>query len=227
MTKLNEKRLINDVRCLALDMIHEAGSGHPGIALGAAPLLYTLFTYHLNIDLNKSNWCNRDRFVLSCGHASSLLYALEFFADESKYNLNDLKNYRNIYSKTPGHPEYNLENKIDVTTGPLGEGVATAVGMAMAGKYLERYYSDKKSSLFDYYVYAMVSDGDLMEGVSYEAACLAAQYQLDNLILLYDCNGVSLDGEIDENYIDSIANVYADIGFATVSYTHLEPTRPG
>ena len=110
MTKLNEKRLINDVRCLALDMIHEAGSGHPGIALGAAPLLYTLFTYHLNIDLNKSNWCNRDRFVLSCGHASSLLYALEFFVDESKYNLNDLKNYRNIYSKTPGHPEYNLEN---------------------------------------------------------------------------------------------------------------------
>ena len=149
MTKLNEKRLINDVRCLALDMIHEAGSGHPGIALGAAPLLYTLFTYHLNIDLNKSNWCNRDRFVLSCGHASSLLYALEFFVDESKYNLNDLKNYRNIYSKTPGHPEYNLENKIDVTTGPLGEGVATAVGMSMAGKYLESYYSDKKSRLFD------------------------------------------------------------------------------
>ena len=215
MTKLNEKKMINDVRCLALDMINEAGSGHPGIALGAAHLLYTLFTYHLNIDLNKSNWCNRDRFVLSCGHASSLLYALEFFMDESKYNLNDLKNYRNIYSKTPGHPEYNLENKIDVTTGPLGEGVATAVGMAMAGKYLESYYSDKKRSLFDYYVYAMVSDGDLMEGVSYEAACLAAQYQLDNLILLYDCNGVSLDGEIDENYIDSLANVYADIGFAT------------
>ena len=214
MSKLNDKKMITDLRCLALDMIHEAGSGHPGIALGAAPLLYTLFTYHINIDLNKSNWCNRDRFVLSCGHASSLLYAMYFFLDESKYNLNDLKNYRNIYSKTPGHPEYNLENMIDATTGPLGEGVATAVGMAMAGKYLESYYSDKKTSLFDYYVYAMCSDGDLMEGVSYEAACLAVHYQLDNLILLYDCNGVSLDGEIDENYIDSLANVYADMGFS-------------
>lgn len=214
MSKLNDKKMITDLRCLALDMIHEAGSGHPGIALGAAPLLYTLFTYHINIDLNKSDWCNRDRFVLSCGHASSLYYALQFFLDESKYNLNDLKNYRNIYSKTPGHPEYNLENRIDATTGPLGEGVATGVGMAMAGKYLESYHSNKKISLFDYYVYVMCSDGDLMEGVSYEASCLAAQYQLDNFILLYDCNGVSLDGEIDENYIDSLANVYADMGFS-------------
>ncbi len=214
MSKLNDKKMITDLRCLALDMIHEAGSGHPGIALGAAPLLYTLFTYHINIDLNKSDWCNRDRFVLSCGHASSLYYALQFFLDESKYNLNDLKNYRNIYSKTPGHPEYNLENRIDATTGPLGEGVATGVGMAMAGKYLESYYSNKKISLFDYYVYVMCSDGDLMEGVSYEASCLAAQYQLDNFILLYDCNGVSLDGEIDENYIDSLANIYADMGFS-------------
>lgn len=214
MSKLNDKKMITDLRCLALDMIHEAGSGHPGIALGAAPLLYTLFTYHINIDLNKSDWCNRDRFVLSCGHASSLYYALQFFLDESKYNLNDLKNYRNIYSKTPGHPEYNLENRIDATTGPLGEGVATGVGMAMAGKYLESYYSNKKINLFDYYVYVMCSDGDLMEGVSYEASCLAAQYQLDNFILLYDCNGVSLDGEIDENYIDSLANIYADMGFS-------------
>ena len=90
MSKLNDKKMITDLRCLALDMIHEAGSGHPGIALGAAPLLYTLFTYHINIDLNKSDWCNRDRFVLSCGHASSLYYALQFFLDESKYNLNDL-----------------------------------------------------------------------------------------------------------------------------------------
>lgn len=212
MSKLNDKKMVNDIRSLSLDMIHEAGSGHPGIALGAAPILYTLFTYHINIDLNKSNWCNRDRFVLSCGHASSLLYSLYFFLDESKYNLNDLKNFRNIYSKTPGHPEYNLDNMIDATTGPLGEGIGMGVGMAMAGKYLDSYYSDKKRSLFDYYVYVMCSDGDLMEGSSYEALCLAAQYQLDNLILLYDCNGVSLDGEIDEGYIDSLANMYADMG---------------
>lgn len=214
MSRLNDKKMINDIRSLSLDMIHEAGSGHPGIALGAAPLLYTLFTYHLNIDLNKGDWCNRDRFVLSCGHASSLLYAMWFFFDESKYNLNDLKNYRNLYSKTPGHPEYNLNHMVDATTGPLGEGIAMAVGMAMAGKYLESYYHNKKDSLFDYYVYAMCSDGDLMEGGAYEALCLASQYQLDNLILLYDCNGVSLDGEIDEGYLDSLANVYADLGFA-------------
>ena len=144
MSRLNDKKMINDIRSLSLDMIHEAGSGHPGIALGAAPLLYTLFTYHLNIDLNKGDWCNRDRFVLSCGHASSLLYAMWFFFDESKYNLNDLKNYRNLYSKTPGHPEYNLNHMVDATTGPLGEGIAMAVGMAMAGKYLESYYHNKK-----------------------------------------------------------------------------------
>lgn len=213
MPKLNDKRMINDIRSLALDMIHEAGSGHPGISLGAAPMLYTLYTYHLNFDLNKSDWCNRDRFVLSCGHASALLYATLFCVDEANYNLNDLKNYRNLYSHTPGHPEYNLDRRIDCTTGPLGQGVATAVGMAMAGKYLNHNFSTKKISLFDYYVYAMCSDGDLMEGVSYEAANLASNYNLDNLIVLYDSNGVTLDGELDRDYVDRISSVYADLGW--------------
>lgn len=205
--------MINDIRCLALDMIHEAGSGHPGIALGAAPILYTLYTYHLNFDLNKSDWCNRDRLVLSCGHASSLLYALLFCIDEGIYNLNDLKNFRNLFSATPGHPEYCLDKRIECTTGPLGQGFATAVGMAMAGQYYNHYFSNKKISLFDYYVYVMCSDGDLMEGVSYEAASLASKFHLDNLIVLYDSNSVTLDGELEDGYIDSIFNMYDSLGW--------------
>lgn len=216
MPKLNDKKMINDIRCLALDMIHEAGSGHPGIALGAAPLLYTLYTYHLNFDLDKFDWCNRDRLVLSAGHASALLYATLFCVDESTYNLNDLKNYRNLYSKTPGHPEYNLKYKVECTTGPLGQGLATAVGMAMAGKQMDANFSSKKLNLFDYHVYALCSDGDLMEGISYEAASLAVKFGLDNLIVLYDSNGVTLDGELDSKYSDNICNMYADLGFEVI-----------
>ena len=182
MAKVNDKVMINDIRSLALDMINEAGSGHPGIALGAAPIIYTLFANHLVFDLNKKDWCNRDRFVLSAGHGSALLYATLFCVNENEYNLNDLKNFRNLYSHTPGHPEYNLDYRIETTTGPLGQGFANAVGMAMAGKYLDSTFSNKKLSLFDYNVYTLVSDGDLMEGISYEAACLASKFQLDNLI---------------------------------------------
>ena len=216
MSKLNDNQMIEDIRCLALDMIHEAGSGHPGIALGAAPILYTLYTYHMNFDLNKKDWCNRDRFVLSCGHASALLYALLFCIDESVYNLNDLKNFRNIYSHTPGHPEYNLDYGIECTTGPLGQGFATAVGMAIAGCSLNEHFSNKKTTLFDYNVYACVSDGDLMEGVSYEAASLAGKLQLDNLIVLYDSNGVTLDGELEEDYADKTMSIYDQLGWNVI-----------
>lgn len=213
MPRLNDKLMINDIRALSLDMIHEAGSGHPGISLGAAPILYTLYTYHLNFDLNKNDWCNRDRFVLSAGHASALLYATLFCIDETNYNLNDLKNYRNLYSHTPGHPEYNLDYKIECTTGPLGQGIATSVGMAMAGKYLDENFHTKKTSLFNYNVYTLCSDGDLMEGISYEAASLASKFNLDNLIVLYDSNKNTLDGETEDHYSDNIANIYADLGW--------------
>lgn len=213
MAKLNDKKMINDIRSLSLDMINEAGSGHPGICLGAAPILYTLYTYHLNFDLNKNDWCNRDRFVLSCGHASALLYATLFCVDEATYNLNDLKNYRNLYSHTPGHPEYNLNYKIECTTGPLGQGFATSVGMAIAGKYLNENFRTKKQELFNYNVYTLCSDGDLMEGISYEAAALASKFNLDNLIVLYDSNNVTLDGELDNNHSESISSMYADLGW--------------
>ncbi len=213
MSKLNDKIMINDIRSLAIDMINEAGSGHPGIALGAAPLLYAIYTYHLRYDLNKTDWCNRDRFILSCGHASSLLYAIHHCIDEGNYNINDLKNFRSIYSHTPGHPEYNLNKKIECTTGPLGQGLATSVGIAMAGKFKNSYFSSKKLKLFDYNVYTMVSDGDLMEGVSYEAASLAVKYNLDNLIVLYDCNYVTLDGELDEGYVEGVISTYEALGW--------------
>lgn len=225
MSKLNDKIMINDIRSLALDMIHEAGSGHPGIALGAAPILYTLYTYHLNYDLGKKDWCNRDRFVLSAGHASSILYATLFCIDDSNYNLTDLKNFRNLYSSTPGHPEFNINKKIECTTGPLGQGLATSVGMAMAGKYYNYYFSNKKINLFDYNVYTLVSDGDLMEGVSYEAASLAVKFNLDNLIVLYDSNNVTLDGELDNDYADNISSVYADMGWNVYSVKNGESVK--
>ena len=211
MAKVNDKLMINDIRSLALDMINEAGSGHPGIALGAAPIIYTLFSKHLVFDLNKKDWCNRDRFVLSAGHGSALLYATLFCVNETEYTLNDLKNFRNIYSHTPGHPEYNLNYRIETTTGPLGQGFANAVGMAMAGKYLDDNFSNKKVSLFDYNVYALVSDGDLMEGISYEAASIASKFKLDNLIVLYDSNNVTLDGNLEESYRDRIYDMYHDL----------------
>ena len=225
MSKLNDKLMINDIRSLAIDMINEAGSGHPGIALGAAPILYALYTYHLRYDLNKLDWCNRDRFILSCGHASSLLYAILHFIDEGNYNINDLKNFRSIYSNTPGHPEYNLDKKIECTTGPLAQGFATAVGIAMAGKFNATSFSNKKLKLFDYNVYAMVSDGDLMEGVSYEAASLAIKYNLDNLIVLYDCNYITLDGELDEEYIDSTISMYEVLGWEVICVKNGESVR--
>ena len=216
MAKLDDRLMVDDIRSLSLDMIDEAGSGHPGICLGAAPIIYALYAYHLNFDLHKPDWCSRDRFVLSAGHASALLYSMLFCVDEGCYNLNDLKNFRNIYSHTPGHPEYDVSKRIECTTGPLGEGLAMAVGMAMGGKYLDSKFSNKKFSLFDYYVYALCGDGDLMEGISYEAASLASQYNLDNLIVLYDSNHVTLDGETDENFSNNVANMYADLGWNVI-----------
>ena len=201
--KLNEKKIINEIRMLSLDMIDNAKSGHPGIALDFAPALYTLLTYHLKFDLERKAWCNRDRLVFSAGHGSALLYAsLYYLLDE--YSIEDLKNFRKIGSNTPGHPEYNLNNRIEVTTGPLGEGFATSVGMAIGEKYLESTFNRKKNKVFDYNIYTIVSDGDLMEGISYEAASLAGNLGLDNLIVLYDSNEITLDGELEKSSIENV-----------------------
>ena len=213
--KLNEKRIVNDIRLLALDMINAAGSGHPGIALDAAPTLYTLFAYHLKFDLERKVWCNRDRFVLSAGHGSALLYStLYYLLDE--FNLEELKNFRKINSQCTGHPEYNLNNRIEVTTGPLGEGFATSVGLAIGEKYLESTFNKKKNIVFDYKIYTLVSDGDLMEGISYEAASLAGNLGLDNLIVLYDSNGVTADGDLDKAMYENIPDRFASMNWEVI-----------
>lgn len=212
MSKFNEKRMVDDIRLLSLDMIHTAGSGHPGICLSAAPMMYTLFANHMVYDLEKPDWCNRDRFVLSAGHGSALLYAT-IYATTGDFSLEDLKKYRQINSQTPGHPELNINKRIETTTGALGQGFATAVGMAIAEKHLESKYNTKKTTLFNYNIYCLCSDGDLMEGISYEAASIAGEYQLNNLIVLYDANKMTLDGPLDKEYNERIADMYLALGW--------------
>lgn len=212
MSKFNEKRMVDDIRLLSLDMIHNAGSGHPGICLSTAPMMYTLFANHMVYDLEKPDWCNRDRFVLSAGHGSALLYAT-IYATTGDFSLEDLKKYRQINSQTPGHPELNINKRIETTTGALGQGFATAVGMAIAEKHLESKYNTKKKTLFNYNIYCLCSDGDLMEGISYEAASIAGEYQLNNLIVLYDANKMTLDGPLDKEYNERIADMYLALGW--------------
>ncbi|MBQ2872520.1 MAG: transketolase [Bacilli bacterium] len=216
MAKYNEKRMVDEIRLLALDMIDNAKSGHPGIVLSAAPMIYTLFANHMVYDLKNPNWCNRDRFVLSAGHGSALLYAT-IYATTGDFSIEDLKKFRRINSSTPGHPELNVSKRIEATTGALGQGFATSVGMAIAEKYLESKYNTKKLTLFNYNIYCLCGDGDLMEGISYEAAALAGEYKLDNLIVLYDANKVTLDGSLDKKYNDRIADMYVALGWDVIT----------
>ena len=162
----NVKNIINTIKLLGVDMISNAKSGHPGIVLGAAPIMYTLFANHLNINPQNPNWFNRDRFILSAGHGSALLYAT-LYAAGYDIDLEDIAHFRNINSKTPGHPEYGITPGVDVTTGPLGQGLATAVGIAMGERYLANLVSKeiKNQKLIDYYTYVLCGDGDLMEGI--------------------------------------------------------------
>lgn len=213
--KLNEKRIINDIRLLSLDMINNAGSGHPGIALDFAPTLYTLFAYHLKFDLKRKAWCNRDRLVMSAGHGSALLYTSLFYCLD-EFSLEELKNFRKLSSSATGHPEYNLNNRIEVTTGPLGQGFATSVGMAIAEKYLASTFNRKKNTIFDYNVYCICSDGDLMEGISYESASLAGTLGLDNLIVLYDSNEITADGSTDKTFDENIAGRFTSMNWDVI-----------
>lgn len=216
-----DKEIIANIKALAIDMISEAGSGHPGIALGAAPILYTLYSKHLNISTSDSKWLNRDRFVLSAGHGSALLYATLFYAG---YDLliDDLKKFRRLNSKTPGHPEYGKTDGVDASTGPLGQGFGNAVGMALAEKMLEAKYIipsssriERDRSLINYKVYCLVSDGDIMEGVTSEAASIAGNLNLDNLIVLYDSNNVSLDGDTSCTFTEKVLDKFKAMGWYT------------
>ena len=208
-----DNEIISDIKSLGLDMISSAGSGHPGILLGAAPILYSLYAYHINVNPIDPKWFNRDRFVMSCGHGSALLYATLFMAGFS-ISLDDLKHFRHTGYSTPGHPEYNVTAGIDCSTGALGQGFANAVGMALGEKILkERYRVNSSESMLDYKVYALVSDGDLMEGISYEAASFAGNLKLNNLIVLYDSNDISLDGPITNTFNENVGERFKSMGW--------------
>lgn len=195
-----DKKSVNTLRSLAIDMIYNAGSGHPGVCLDAAPIIYTLFKNHLNISLEDDKWINRDRFVMSAGHGSSLLYSTLFMAG-FPITLEDLQSFRKLGSITPGHPEYGVTPGVDMSTGPLGQGVASSVGMAIAEAYLSRYFGE---NIINYHTYVLCGDGDLMEGVSYEALSLAGKLGLNKLIVLYDSNNVTLDGSLAKSQEENV-----------------------
>lgn len=190
-----EQLSINTVRMLGVDSINKAKSGHPGIVLGAAPMAVTLFTKHMNIDPENNDWFNRDRFVLSAGHGSALLYSLLHLSGY-KVSLKDLQNFRQLGSKTPGHPEYKHTDGVEMTTGPLGQGISTAVGMALAEAHLSGIFNKSGYNVIDHNTYVICGDGDLQEGISMEAASLAGHLKLGKLIVLYDSNDIQLDGEV-------------------------------
>src|SRR5580700_4054882 len=189
-TKLDQL-CVNTIRFLSVDAVEKANSGHPGLPLDAAPKAYVLFTKIMNYNAKNPNWYDRDRFILSAGHGSALLYSMLHL---SGYDLplEQLKNFRQWHSHTPGHPERGLTPGVEVSTGPLGQGFANGVGMAIAESYLAARYNKPGAEIIDHYIYGLVSDGDLMEGVASEAASLAGHLKLGKLIYLYDDNEVTL-----------------------------------
>ncbi|MFS0688010.1 transketolase [Sporosarcina sp. 179-K 8C2 HS] len=212
MTEKIDQLAINTIRTLSIDAIEKANSGHPGLPMGAAPMAYTLWTKHMHHNPSNPEWFNRDRFVLSAGHGSMLLYSLLHL---SGYGLpmEELKNFRQWGSKTPGHPEYGHTVGVEATTGPLGQGIGMAVGMAMAEKHLAATYNRPGFDIVDHYTYALCGDGDLMEGVAAEAISLAGHLQLDKLIVLYDSNDISLDGDLDMSFTENIRKRFESYGW--------------
>ena len=206
--EINEEKIVNQIRVLGIDMIHEANSGHPGIVLGAAPILYTLYANHIMVDKNHPNYFNRDRFIMSAGHGSALLYATLYMAGFN-LTLEDLKNFRKIDSITPGHPELGVTPGVEMSTGPLGQGIASAVGVAIGEKILEERYK----GLIDFYTYVLCGDGDIMEGISYEASSLAGTLNLNKLIVLYDSNNICLDGETNKTFNENIKERFTSQGW--------------
>ncbi len=216
-----EQKIVDNIKALGIDMIAKANSGHPGIVLGAATILYTVYARHLIFNTKAEKWINRNRFILSAGHGSALLYATLYMSGFD-INLEDLKSFRMIGSKTPGHPERGVTPGVEMTTGPLGQGLASAVGIAMAERFLATKYNIKKKSLLDsteslvdYYTYVVCSDGDLMEGISYEAASLAGTLNLGKLIVLYDSNDICLDGKTNVTFTEDVLKRFEALGWHT------------
>ena len=199
----NDRLAVNAIRALSIAQIEKANSGHPGLPMGAAPMAYVLYNKILKVNPENANWFDRDRFILSAGHGSSMLYSLLHLSGY-KISMDELKEFRQIGSLTPGHPEYGHTEGVEVTTGPLGQGIAQAVGMAIAEKHMAALYNKEDSKIVDHYTYALCGDGDLMEGVSYESMSLAGHLKLDKLIVLYDSNNICLDGDLNTSFSENV-----------------------
>ncbi|MED4474472.1 transketolase [Oceanobacillus caeni] len=210
-----EQLSINTIRTLSIDAIEKANSGHPGLPMGAAPMAYTLWTDFMSHNPKNSKWFNRDRFVLSAGHGSMLLYSLLHLSGYD-VSMDDLKNFRQWGSRTPGHPEVHHTDGVETTTGPLGQGISTAVGMAMAEAHLSAKYNKEGFSVVDHYTYALVGDGDLMEGISHETASLAGHLGLGKLITLYDSNDISLDGDLNKSFSENVEERFKAYGWQVI-----------
>src|SRR3984957_9520754 len=207
---------INTIRTLSMDAVQKANSGHPGTPMALAPAAFCLWQQFLRYDPADPHWPNRDRFILSNGHASMLLYSLLYLAGLREVNakgevtstpavsLDDIKSFRQIDSKTPGHPESHLTTGVETTTGPLGQGVANSVGMAIAERWLAAHFNRPGFDLFTHKVYALCSDGDMMEGISHEAASLAGHLQLSNLCWIYDDNKITIEGDTGLAFTESV-----------------------
>jgi transketolase len=207
-----EQRCVNIMRGLAIDAVQKAKSGHPGMPLGVADVAYVLWTRFLKHSPQNPAWHDRDRFILSAGHGSMLLYSL-LHVTGYDLSLDDIKQFRQLGSRTPGHPEYRLTPGIETTTGPLGQGITNAVGMAMAERFLAVRFNRPDFPIVDHYTYVIASDGDLMEGISYEAASIAGHLKLGKLIVLYDSNGISIDGATDQTFTEDVAQRFVAAGW--------------
>ncbi|MBL3397897.1 transketolase [Staphylococcus pasteuri] len=211
MFNKEDQLAIDTIRALSIDTIEKANSGHPGLPMGAAPMAYTLWTRHLNFNPQSKDYFNRDRFVLSAGHGSALLYSLLHVS--GSLEMDELKQFRQWDSKTPGHPEFRHTDGVEVTTGPLGQGFAMSVGMALAESHLAGKFNKDNYNVVDHYTYVLASDGDLMEGISHEAASFAGHNQLDKLIVLYDSNDISLDGDLDKAFSENTKSRFESYGW--------------
>lgn len=213
--ELVEEKIVNTIRTLSIDMVEKANSGHPGMPMGAAPMAYTLWGKHLKFNPNHSEWFNRDRFVLSAGHGSALYYSLlHLFGFD--LTMDDLKEFRQWGSKTPGHPEYGETDGVDATTGPLGQGIAMGVGMALAESHLATQYNKPNFPIVDHFTYVICGDGDLMEGVASEASSFAGHNGLGKLIMLYDSNDISLDGDLSISFSEDVEKRYEAYGWQVI-----------
>lgn len=209
---------VNTIRMLSLDQVENAKSGHPGAPLGQAPMAHTLWTKHLNVNPKNPKWFNRDRFVLSSGHASPLIYSLLHLSGYD-VSIDDLKGFRHFDTKTPGHPEVTHTPGVEATTGPLGQGISNAVGITMAEAHLAAVYNRDGHEVIDHYTYVIAGDGDLQEGVAQEASSLAGHLELEKLIVLYDSNEVQLDGPTNKAFSEDVAMRYKAYGW---DYSYVE-----